>query len=150
MSWRLAAGTLALFFCLAARGVNITGFSPASGQPGNVITINGSGFTGTTMVQFNNNSTPTLGDFTNVSDGQLLVVVPQGASSGPLVVFVGNSSATSGASFLVAPVITGFAPQSGANPNALCPVCRTLMGSLWLGQEDAAAHDSLRIDAAGG
>jgi hypothetical protein len=119
VSWRLAAGTLALFFCLAARGVNITGFSPASGQPGNVITINGSGFTGTTMVQFNNNSTPTLGDFTNVSDGQLLVVVPQGASSGPLVVFVGNSSATSGASFLVAPVITGFAPQSGANPTVV-------------------------------
>jgi uncharacterized repeat protein (TIGR01451 family) len=106
---------LLLFFALAARGVTITGFSPASGQPGDVITITGSGFTGVTAVEFNANS-PTLGDFTNVSDTELLVVVPAGASSGLLEVLAGSSGATSTAGFLVAPVITGFSPQSGTSP----------------------------------
>jgi uncharacterized repeat protein (TIGR01451 family) len=106
---------LVLFFPLLASGVSITGFSPASGQPGNVITITGSGFNSATTVGFNNNL-PTLGDFTNVSDSQLLVVVPQGAASGPLQVFAGGASVVTTSNFLVAPVITAFYPQSGANP----------------------------------
>src|SRR5271170_2935590 len=82
---RVTAGMLWLSFPTAAWSVAINGFSPAFGQPGNVITINGSGFNGATTVVFNNNL-PTLADFTNVSDSQLLVVVPLGATSGPLQV----------------------------------------------------------------
>jgi uncharacterized repeat protein (TIGR01451 family) len=114
----LAAGTLLLFLVLTARGMTITGFSPASGQPGNVVTITGSGFSSATAVEFNSTS-PTLGDFTNVSDGELLVVVPAGATSGPLEVLDGGSGATSAASFLVAPIITGFSPPSGASPTVV-------------------------------
>jgi hypothetical protein len=42
--------------------------------------------------------------------------VPLGANSGPLQVFAGTSSVASAASFLVAPVITGFSPNAGASP----------------------------------
>jgi uncharacterized repeat protein (TIGR01451 family) len=117
-SRQLKAGMFLLFLPLAVSGLTITGFSPASGRPGTVITINGSGFTGATNVAFNNNA-PTLGDFTNVSDSQLLVVIPLGATSGPLQVSAGGVSANSTADFLVAPTISAFYPQSGANPTAV-------------------------------
>ena len=109
---------LLLCLPLAASGVTITGFSPAFGQPGNVITLTGSGFQSATTVAFNATS-PTLGDFTNVSDTQLLVVVPKGATSGPLQVFAGGVGVSTTSSFLVAPVISAFYPQSGANPTAV-------------------------------
>jgi uncharacterized repeat protein (TIGR01451 family) len=105
-------------FPAAAWSLAITGFSPASGQLGNVITINGSGFTSATMVEFNN-ILPTLADFTNVSDSQLLVVVPARATSGPLEVFAGSAGVVTSSSFLVAPVITSFYPQSGASPTVV-------------------------------
>jgi hypothetical protein len=114
----MKVGMLLLCFPLAASGLTITGFSPAFGQPGNVITVTGSGFNSATMVAFNTNA-PTLGDFTNVSDSQLLVVVPQGAASGPLQVFAGGAGVSSTANFLVAPVISAFYPQSGTNPTAV-------------------------------
>jgi hypothetical protein len=115
---RTALGTLLLFLPATAWSVTISGFSPASGQPGNVITINGSGFTGTTTVVFNNNQ-PTLADFTNISDSRLLVVVPIGATTGPLEVSVGNTEVSSASNFLVAPVISNFFPQSGAPPTVV-------------------------------
>jgi uncharacterized repeat protein (TIGR01451 family) len=118
MSRRMTAGTLLIFFPAAAWSVAINGFSPVSGQPGNVITINGSGFTNVTMVEFNNNL-PTLADFTNVSEGQLQVVVPLGATSGPLEVFAGGPGVATTSNFLVAPVITAFFPQSGAPPTVV-------------------------------
>jgi hypothetical protein len=114
----MIAGMLWLFFPAASWSLGITGFSPASGQPGNVITINGSGFTGATKVVFDNNL-PTLADFTNISDSQLLVVVPVGATSGPLEVFAGSTGVSSTSSFLVAPVISAFFPQSGASPTVV-------------------------------
>ncbi len=113
-----AAGMLSLCLPPAARGAAITGFSPSFGQPGNVITINGSGFTGATLVNINNFA-PTPADFTIVSDSQLQFVVPLGATSGPLQVFTGTSSVTSTASFLVAPVISSFSPASGASPTII-------------------------------
>jgi uncharacterized repeat protein (TIGR01451 family) len=116
--WPLAAGALWLWLSVAAMAAAISGFSPSFGQPGNVITINGSGFTEATLVQINNVS-PTLADFTIVSDTQLQFVVPLGAVSGPLQVFMGATSVTSAANFLVAPVITGFSPPSGAADTAV-------------------------------
>lgn len=110
---------LLLLFPAAAWSQTINGFSPASGRPGNVITINGSGLSGVTKVVFNNNQ-PTLADFTNLAGGnQLLVVVPMGATSGPLEVFVGSTGVSSASNFLVAPVITAFFPQTGAPGTAV-------------------------------
>jgi uncharacterized repeat protein (TIGR01451 family) len=114
----MTVGTLSLLFPAAAWSLAVTGFSPTSGQPGNVITIYGSGFDDATTVVFDNNL-PTLADFTNVSDSQLLVVVPLGATSGPLEVFTGSTGFSSTSNFLVAPVISAFFPQSGAPPTVV-------------------------------
>jgi len=111
----ITAWALLFFLPATARSMTLTGFSPASGQPGDVITISGSGFTSATVVEFNTN-TPTLADFTNVSDSQLLTVVPEGAASGSLGVFAGSNGVFSASHFLVAPVINAFYPQSGTNP----------------------------------
>jgi hypothetical protein len=110
----IMAAMLLPLFCRSSMAATITGFSPTFGQPGNVITITGSGFTTATNVVFNNDS-PTLADFVVVSDSQLMTVVPIGATSGPLSV----GTATSSASFQVAPTITSFSPQTGAPGTAV-------------------------------
>lgn len=111
----IAVGMLALFLCQAACASSITGFSPSFGQPGNVINIFGSGLSDATLVEFNDNS-PTPADFNTLSDGQLQVVVPLGATTGPLEVFIGSTGLTSAESFQVAPLVTSFSPQSGSSP----------------------------------
>lgn len=105
---RLFSAVALLFFLSTSRAVTVTGFSPASGQPGNLISITGSGFSGATSVGFNN-ADPVLAGFSVQSDSQLTAVVPLGATSGPLTV---NGIASS-ASFTVAPTITSFSPTSG-------------------------------------
>jgi len=121
MSWggllsrRLIAGMLLFSLSLPAGALSISGFSPAFGKTGNVVTVTGSGFNSATAVAFNSAS-PIFGDFTNLSDTQLLVIVPPGATTGPLLVFSSTTSASSPATFSVAPFITAFYPQSGTNP----------------------------------
>ena len=110
----MTAGMLLLFLSVSARSSSIS-FSPGSGQPGDVITIIRLGFNSATLVEFNTN-TPTLADFTNVSDSELLVVVPQGATIGNLGVLEGNTWMASTSNFLAAPIVSSFSPQSGANP----------------------------------
>jgi uncharacterized repeat protein (TIGR01451 family) len=106
---------LALFLCRPAWASSITSFSPSFGQPGNVINIFGSGLSGATLVEFNDNS-PTPADFNALSDSQLQVVVPLGATTGPLEVFIGSAGLASATSFEVAPLVTNFSPQSGSSP----------------------------------
>jgi hypothetical protein len=111
----LKNGWIFVVLALLGRTVNaatISGFSPSFGQPGNVITITGSGLSTTTNLAFNN-AAPTLGDFEIVSDNVVLAVVPIGATSGPLSAGTSTGTATSSASFLVAPAITGFSPGLG-------------------------------------
>jgi hypothetical protein len=104
----LFAAILSLLFVLRAPAVTVTGFSPASGQPGNLITVTGSGFNSATSVGFNN-ANPVLAGFKVQSDSQLTAVVPLGATTGPITV----NSVASSASFTVAPTISGFSPTSG-------------------------------------
>jgi uncharacterized repeat protein (TIGR01451 family) len=106
---------LALFLWQSAWASSITSFSPSFGQPGNVINIFGAGLSGATLVEINNN-TPTPADFVVVSDSQLQIVVPVGATTGPLEVFIGSAGVTSAESFQVAPLVTNFSPQSGTSP----------------------------------
>jgi hypothetical protein len=96
----------------AALSANITGFSPAFGQPGNVITINGSGFLGTTSVNLNAIN-PTPADFIIISDTVLQTVVPLGATTGPLGLTINGSSVITSSNFVVAPTISSFNPPSG-------------------------------------
>ncbi|MGD1084682.1 MAG: DUF11 domain-containing protein [Verrucomicrobiota bacterium] len=112
---RLAA--LLPFFCLAARGA-ISNFSPTNGQPGTVLTVNGSDFTGATNFLFNG-AAPAYADFEILSASQMLVVVPVGATTGSLSVVVGGVTSSSEATFTVAPTITGFTPTTGAYPTSV-------------------------------
>ncbi len=111
----IVLGVLALFFSQPAWASSITGFSPSFGQPGNVVNIYGSGLGNATLVECNNNS-PTPADFVVLSDSQLQMVVPLGATTGPLQVFVGSDGVSSAASFQVAPLVTNFSPQSAVSP----------------------------------
>jgi uncharacterized repeat protein (TIGR01451 family) len=107
---------VSLLVCRPAVAVSISGFAPLFGQPGNIVTVTGSGFTSATLVQFDN---LTAADFNVASDTQIAVVVPQGAASGPLSVTAAGATASSSSSFLVAPTITGFTPASGASPTQI-------------------------------
>lgn len=72
-------------------------FSPAFGTPGSAVTLVGSGLTAAAQVAFN--GTPAR--FREVTDGQLQVVVPAGATSGVVTVTTSAGSATSSAAFRV-------------------------------------------------
>jgi hypothetical protein len=75
------------------------------------VTITGTNFTGTTVVQFNGTSAT----FTVDSNTQIRATVPVGATSGSLSVQNGAGTANSAGSFTVilGPVITSFSPASG-------------------------------------
>ena len=93
-------------FAVAA---TITSFSPTSGAPGTHVTIIGSAFTGATAAKFNG----VAAAFTVNSSTQITATVPATANTGPISVTSPGGTATSAATFTVAPRITGFTPGSG-------------------------------------
>ena len=104
-----AAGTAtsAANFTVASQ---IAAFSPTSGAPGTSVTITGAAFTGVTSVKFNG----LTATFTVNGSTQITATVPANATTGPISVTTPSGTATSAASFTVAPRITGFTPASGA------------------------------------
>ncbi|MDP9301240.1 MAG: DNRLRE domain-containing protein [Actinomycetota bacterium] len=95
-----------------ASAPSITDFVPLSGPVGTSVTIDGSGFTGTTDVQFNGTSVGS-GNFTVVSDAQITSRVPSGATTGPIPVTTPGGTATSSTDFTVTPVTTlSFGPDA--------------------------------------
>ncbi len=88
---------------------DVGSFTPASGEVGDVITINGSGFTGATSVSFNGTSA----SFTVNSDIDISATVPNGATTGLVTVVTPSGPNTSSTNFTVVPTITGFVPGSG-------------------------------------
>ena len=109
----------------------LTSFSPTTGRGGTNVTLNGNNLLGATDVLFNGVS-GTLGPATN--NTTLRVIVPAGASSGPVRVQTPAGSSTSAANFNFPPTISGFSPGagpigtgvtiSGANLNEGTPVVR--------------------------
>jgi large repetitive protein len=91
----------------------ITSFSPLSGPVGTSITIVGINFGSVNAVKFNGTSAT----ITSASATQLVVTVPNAATSGPISVTSSNgSSDVSALSFTVTsgpPFILGFSPISG-------------------------------------
>jgi hypothetical protein len=75
----------------------ITDFSPTSGAVGTSVTINGSGFTGTSAVAFNGTSA----SFTINSDSKITATVPSQASTGPISVVAPGGTVASPTSFTV-------------------------------------------------
>jgi hypothetical protein len=85
---------------------SISGFSPTSGPVGTVVTIAGSGFTGTTAVRFDGTSATT---YTVDSDAHITATVPVGAGSGPISVTTQFGTGTSTGSFAVTLTFTAVA-----------------------------------------
>lgn len=101
------AASSASFTVLA--GTGITGFSPASGAAGTVVTIDGTSFTGATAVQFN--GTPAAA-FSVASDTSITATVPAHGTAGPITVTSPAGTATStrfvaGSLALFAGVVSG-------------------------------------------
>lgn len=91
----------------------ITSFTPSSGKVGDNVTITGTNFSSTAAsneVKFNG----TAATVSSASSTQLVVVVPAGATSGPISVTTNTMTAT-GSTFTVIPppTITGINPTSG-------------------------------------
>jgi uncharacterized protein (DUF1800 family) len=87
----------------------ISGFSPASGPVGTVITVSGSGFTGAVSASINGGTAVAV---SNVTATSLRFTVPSGASSGPVRIANDTQTGTSGSSYTVtAPVVP---PVGGA------------------------------------
>ena len=92
----------------------ITGFSPASGAIGSSVTINGSGFAGTSAVRFNGTGSVYS---VNGAGTTITATVPSGATTGKIAVQTPGGTAQSAGNFTVqgpgAPLITGFTPDFG-------------------------------------
>jgi hypothetical protein len=71
--------------------LSITGFAPASGPTGTVVTINGVGFNGSSTVKFKGAAASSV---THVSATQLKATVPASATTGPITVT--NTTAPTG------------------------------------------------------
>jgi outer membrane protein assembly factor BamB len=108
---------------LAAAPV-ISSFSPGSGTVGTAVTLNGSGFTGATDVSF----TGASASFTVVDDSRISTSVPNGATTGKIVVNNPDGRGTSATNFRVKPKIDGFTPASGPVGTTV-----TISGSALLG-----------------
>lgn len=111
----------------------VSSFTPTSGTPGTQVTINGTNFTGTQWVTFNQCASFA---FQGISDTQLRAVVPNCATTGPIQ--VGNGAGAGSASatnFTAAPYIASFSPMSGPVGTAV-----TLTGAGFTGTTRVAFH----------
>lgn len=95
-------------------GPHILGFSPARGGVGTLVTVQGNGFAaepGDNAVSFNGAATSAVS--VNASGTSLTVLVPAGATPGPIAVTVAAETATSEESFevLATPVVASVTPR---------------------------------------
>jgi len=88
----------------------ITSFSPAFGKAGDIITITGTYFTGTSVVKFNGTLVTEL---TVNNAASISATVPVDATTGTISVTTAGGTATSAAVLYIAPAITAFEPASG-------------------------------------
>jgi hypothetical protein len=92
----------------------ISGFSPASGPPGTVVTISGSNFGTGGNVLFSGVAAESIESWAATA---ISAVVPAGAATGPITVRTAEGTAESNENFTVtypAPSVSGFSPASGA------------------------------------
>ena len=100
---------------IAVPAPTITSFTPASGAPGDVVLLSGTGFTGTTGVKLGKIAVA----FTFESDVLITATVPAGALNATFSVTKASGTATSAATFLVTPTLTSFTPASGTQGTAV-------------------------------
>ncbi|MHB8816467.1 MAG: IPT/TIG domain-containing protein, partial [Steroidobacteraceae bacterium] len=107
-----AAGNILSITRLAAGQLALTTTSAISGTTGSQITIDGSGFSTTPsddIVSFNGMEAAVV----SATGNQLVVDVPDGATTGTISITVGTSTVTSAEPFSVSspPSISGFSPE---------------------------------------
>ena len=116
LSIALAIATLVGLAPAASAAALIADFSPTAGPVGTSVTITGSGFAGTTSVEFGGVAATT---FSVDDDSAITATVPATAVTGPITVVTPTGDGTSSTNFSVlpsdihAPRITGFNPHSG-------------------------------------
>ncbi len=88
----------------------ILAFTPTSGTASAVITITGTGFTGTTELLFNG---VFAANFTIIDDETIEAVVPTNATTGKISLTTGGGAAESADDFVVTPSIASFNPMFG-------------------------------------
>jgi hypothetical protein len=89
----------------------ISSINPTAGGVGTSVVITGTGFTGTTQVDFNGIPDP---GFVADSDTQITAAVPAGATTGPInVTTPGGSIASATFTVIPAPTISGISPTTG-------------------------------------
>ena len=90
---------------------SISGFSPARGGVGTIVTLQGSGFLRASSVRFNGRDAR----FTVDSNNVITATVPAGATTGRVTVVTPVGTATSAVDFVVVarPVINKIAPKKG-------------------------------------
>lgn len=100
---------------LSVATLSIAGLTPLIGHVGATVTVSGTGFSA--VLADNTVKFGAIVATVNTATGtQLVVTVPQGASTGPISVTVGATTATSAASYVVRrPTIATFAPTA-VNP----------------------------------
>ena len=102
-----------LFTAAAADGQVISSFSPLFAGPGEIVVLQGSGFTGASAVQFSNGKSAT---FTVTADTQISATVPSGTVSGPIGVLKAGNLVFSVQSFTAigpGPFVVSFTPTTG-------------------------------------
>ncbi|HVB27013.1 MAG TPA: IPT/TIG domain-containing protein, partial [Mycobacteriales bacterium] len=107
-------GAIATFATGTAATPTVSGFTPASGPIGTLVTITGTSFSGTSQVSF---GTTAAASFHVTSATQITATVASGTSTGLITVTTPGGPGSSASDFTVttppAPTITGFSPQSG-------------------------------------
>ena len=115
---------------LKALPPTLIGFTPTRGPAGTRVTLTGTHFNGSTDVQFNGVRAP---EFEVVSGTSIEVIVPHGATSGPISVVAPGGTAVSAEPFTVVPppTVTRFTPTTGPVGTRV-----TLTGTHFLGATD--------------
>ncbi|WP_035562859.1 FG-GAP-like repeat-containing protein [Hymenobacter sp. IS2118] len=134
----LEGGLLVVYHNQAAP--TITAFAPASGGVGTSVTLTGTNFLGATTVRFNGTATTGLAV---ASATGLSVVVPPGATSGPISVTTNSGTGTSAGSFTLTAsmTLTALAPSR----NALASAPATNLGLTFDQPVNAATAANLRV-----
>ena len=117
-----AVGNILTISRATAAQVSLSEFTPNSGPAGTTVTIFGSGFS-TTANQNTVTFNLTAASVVSATAIQIVVVVPSGATTGPIKITTPTGSVTSVSAFTVgpslAPTIAGFTPIVGSAGTAV-------------------------------
>jgi hypothetical protein len=105
---------------------SITSFTPANAGTGITVTITGDNFTGATAVSFG--GVP-ASSFTVLSQTTIAAVVANGASGDVTVITPAGTATTSGFTYVEAPTITSFTPESGGTGTTVTITGTNLTGA---------------------